>query len=121
MEQLAIVEKIYESGSDVRDLSTPMYMFSAAIYDTWASGSDLEKNLIERFVEDWSATFVVHVKKAYLRATEYNYATKTHPPHIDYDDFCRDWVQAQKKYYSDHKGMIAALDRVLVKEGVAVV
>lgn len=118
MEQLAIVEKICESGSDVRSIGYPMYMFSAAIYDTWIVGSELEKNLIERFVEDWSATFVVHVKKAYLRATEYNYATKTHPPHIEYDDFCRDWVNTQKKYYSDHKGMIAALNRVLVKEDI---
>jgi hypothetical protein len=115
MEQLAIIEKIYESGSDVRDTSTPMYIFSAAIYDIWISGSELEKNLIERFVEDWSATFVAHVKKAYLRATEFNYAT---PPHIEYADFCKDWIQKQKKCYSDHKGMIAALNRVLEKEGV---
>jgi hypothetical protein len=118
MEQLAIVEKIYESGSDVRDTSTPMYIFSAAIYDTWISGSELEKNLIERFVEDWSATFVAHVKKAYLRATEFNYATNMLPPHIEYADFCKDWIQNTKKYYSTHKGMIAALDRVIVKEGV---
>ena len=118
MEQLAIVEKICESGSDVRNPSSPMYMFSAAIYDTWIVGSELEKNLIERFVEDWSIQFIQHMKKVYLRATEFNYAN---PPHIEYNDFCKNWIQGTKKYYSTHKGMIAALDRVLVKEGVAVV
>lgn len=56
MEQFTVLEKIFDKFSDTLEPGTAIYIFAAAIYDTWCNnGNKLEENLAQRLVSTWEA------------------------------------------------------------------
>ena len=54
MTHLEILDKLCESIGTTLERGSAPYIYSAAIYDTWSVGTDLEKNLIDRLVKFWA-------------------------------------------------------------------
>ena len=105
MEHLEILDKLCECISDTFEKDLPLYMYSAAIYDVWSKGSELEKNLIDRLVKLWAGELENKMREGYK-------ATRHRPERPERADYYKSFIESRKTYYSDHKGLIAALDLV---------
>lgn len=105
MDHLGIVEKLCERISDTMENGNALYIYSAAIYDIWSVGSELEKNLIARIVKLWTELFEYNMIEGY-KNTRYN---ESRPQR---DDYYKRLIASGKIRYSDHKGLCAALDAV---------
>lgn len=105
MDHLAILEKLTENNSDILVRGSALYIYSAAIYDTWSTGSELEKNLINRLLPTWTEDFLHRFDESY-RHTKYN------AERPERDVYFEKWVADHKKHYSDHRGFVAALEQL---------
>jgi len=110
MEQLQVIEKLFESFTDTLDVDHPKYMYSGAIYDVWSVGTELERNLATRLKVEW-ATHLDNILKESYRNTRYNYiALKPRP---DFEDFKDSWKQSIRTKYCLHIGIQRALDSII--------
>ena len=113
MDHFEIVEKLHEQTWDIiHDTRSSSYMISAAIYDTWSVGTELEKNLASRLVQSWSDVLECDMNEAF-KDTRY-WADRPRPARSTY---CADWVEKSRKVYTDHKGLLAALALIKLPEG----
>jgi hypothetical protein len=110
MEHLAILEKICDNIFDSMESGTPIYIFSAAIYDTWYHGTELEQNLAKRLVGIWMNELNGRVDDAY-RETKYQENRR------EYDDYCKNWLENSYKNYNDNRGICEALRNILRNRG----
>lgn len=103
MEQLAVLDRIFDNIIDTMEPDTAIYMFAAAIYDTWSStGNDIEKNLAARLVHMWQCELENDMMDAY-RLTKYD------KERLEKDDHYKRWIEGRYKTYSNHKGLQRAL------------
>ncbi len=49
MEQLQVIEKLFESFTDTLDVDHPKYMYSGAIYDVWRMFFEYSMNNFIRY------------------------------------------------------------------------
>lgn len=104
MEQLAILEKIFENLSDTIEPGTATYIFAAAIYDTWCnSGNKLEENLAQRLVSTWEVELEEKMVEAYKK-------TKYDENRPEPDEYYKRWiVSCYSNEYSNNLGIRRAL------------
>lgn len=102
MEQLAILEKIFNNLFDSLECGTATYIFAAAIYDTWWSGCELEKNLAKRLVSLWEGELEVQMMEAYKK-------TKYDEKRLEQDEYYKKWIESAYRTYSDNQGIRYAL------------
>ena len=110
MDQLQVIEKLFETFSNTLDREHHMYLYSAAIFDVWSVGTDLEKNLSHRLVVEWSTHLWGMLNDAY-RKTKYNYITgKTRP---EFEEFKDNWKKGMRDLHTLHHGIQRALDLIM--------
>ncbi len=109
MAHLEIVERICKSNDwiyyDNEDMA--MYIYSAAIYDTWSVGTELEKNLAERLAQFWSDTLAQYMSTSYS-------ATKFDSERSERAEFCAKWLESMKRTHDTHAGLLRALSLVKI-------
>lgn len=104
MEALKIIDEIIERFTDTMDIETSMYTYSAAIYDVWSTtGSELEKNLATRLVNNWVGRLDDEMRFRYRE-------TRHDPARPEFDAYGKSWINGHKRKYEDHKGLLAALE-----------
>jgi hypothetical protein len=104
MEHLAILEKICDNLFDSLEPTTPIYIFAAAIYDTWwaPESTELEKNLAKRVVDLWEAELNQRMIEAYR-------STKNDKNRLEADNYYKKWLESYFKLYRDNKGARSAI------------
>lgn len=109
MEHLAILQKINDNIYDTLEPRTSIYIFAAAIYDTWNNGVELEKNLANRLVEVW---------QEYLNETiDMKYAeTKYLNNRPTYELFCKQTIEQLFIDYKDNNGIKKALKAIWIEK-----
>jgi hypothetical protein len=107
MEQLAILEKIYDNIFDSLEPGTTTYIFAAAIYDTWAadSSTQLENNLAKRIISLWKADLEERMVEAYRK-------TKYDSKRPETDDYYKKWLEGRNNLYRDNEGARRAVWRL---------
>ncbi len=112
MEYLAILEKICDNLYASLEPGTAIYIFAAAIYDTWSApeSTQLEKNLAKRLVNLWEAELNTQMLEAY-RSTKY-YPNRSEP-----DVYYKNWLKSKDKSYSYNQGASRAVWQILGREG----
>jgi hypothetical protein len=107
MEQLAILETIYNNLSASLEPGTPIYIFAAAIYDTWwIKGSELEQNIAKRLINLWEKELIQILDSTY-----------TETPYQGYHDSCKKWIEDNYIKYKDSIGIRRALQNIWEKKG----
>lgn len=110
MEQLRILEKICDNLFDSLESGTAMYIFAAAIYDTWwDKGTELEKNLAKRLVSLWEPELEAGMCAAYKK-------TKYDEKQLEQDEYYKKWIESAYITYSDNQGIRCALARIWEKK-----
>jgi hypothetical protein len=104
MEQLAILEKICDNICDSLDPGTAIYIFAAAIYDTWTSDSstELEKNLAKRLIALWKGELEYKMIEVYKK-------TKNDSNRPEPDEFYKKWLEGRNNLYRDNEGARRAI------------
>jgi hypothetical protein len=99
MEHLAILEKICNNISDSLEPGTAMYVFAAAIHDTWWSekSTELEQNLAKRLVSLWKAELNEKLIQSYRN-------TQNDINRPEADDYYKKWLEKYYKKYNDNIG-----------------
>jgi hypothetical protein len=105
MEYLPILEKICDNAANSITAGTHIYIFAAAIYDTWSMGNELEKNMANRLMLFWKTRLENKLKWEYG-------CTHSHPNRLNYDVYCKKWVNEQLNIYKDHNGIKTALELI---------
>jgi hypothetical protein len=111
MEHLAILEKICDNFNDTLDIGKPIYIFAAAIYDTWSNGNELEKNLVKRLQDKWRLCLVKKLDNDVKGPDEVdndNYDEEF----SEYDRKQKQWIEDNYRKYKDNKGIRWALDEI---------
>ena len=109
MAHLDIVERICKSNDWLYydNEETAMYIYTAAIYDTWSVGTDLEKNLADRLVRLWSDELAQYMSTSYS-------ATKFDDARPERAEFCAKWLESMKRTHDTHAGLLHALSLVKI-------
>lgn len=110
MEQLQVIEKLFDTFADTMDVDHPKYMYSGAIYDVWSVGTELERNLATRLQVEWANQLEHTLNDAY-RKTRYNYIAGR--PRPEYEDFKDSWKKSMRTKYCLHIGIQRALDLIM--------
>ncbi len=110
MEQLQIIEKLFDGFTYTLDVDHPKYMYSGAIYDVWNVGTELERNLACRLQVEWANHLENMLNDAY-RNTRYHYITGKSRP--EFQDFKDSWKQSMRTKYCLHIGIQRALDLIM--------
>ena len=106
MEQLRILEKICDNIFDSLESGTAMYIFAAAIYDTWWNkGTDLEKNLAKRLVNLWEGELEERMIEAYKK-------TKNDEGRLEQEKYYINWINSSYMTHSNNYGIRRALECV---------
>lgn len=108
MSHLDILNQIFEVVSENLENGTPRYIYSAAIYAKWSKGDDVEKDLASRIAIVFADQLEWHMGLDYSN-------TKHRPDRLERKYYCEKWVEGRRDQYSDHPGLLAALD-LLVQE-----
>ena len=108
MEQLQVIEKLFDRFTDTLDVNHPKYMYSGAIYDVWSVGTELERNLATRLQVEWASHLENLLKDAYPY-TRFNVIK----PRPSYEDFKDSWKQSMRTKYCLHIGIQRALDLIM--------
>ena len=116
MEQLAILDKIFENFNDTSESGTATYIFAAAIYDTWCnSDNKLEKNLAQRLISAWEIELEEKMIEAYKK-------TKYDENRPEPDGYYKKWIDScYSNEYHNHLGLRRALINLWeVKKGYGI-
>jgi hypothetical protein len=106
MEQLAILEKICDNIFDSLEPRTAIYIFAAAIYDTWCtSNNKLENNLAKRLVNLWETELTNQMYDTYKKPIYQEY-------HLDFNDYYKKWLESSYILYNNNKGIQCALAHI---------
>jgi hypothetical protein len=109
MEQLSILEKICDNITNSLEPGTAIYIFTAAIYDSWwCNGNKLDENLAKRLISLWEVELTGKMYNAY-RSTKYQ---ENRPQH---DDYYKRWIENSYKKYNDNNGIRCALRNIWAK------
>ena len=108
MEQLQIIEKLFDNFTDTLNVDHPKYMYSGAIYDVWSVGTDLERNLACRLQVEWAFHLENLLKGAYPY-TRFNVIK----PRPSYEEFKDSWKESMRTKYCTHIGIQRALDLIM--------
>lgn len=104
MDQLAILEKICDRVYDSLEPGTAIYMFAAAIYDTWFwKGTDLEKNLAKRLTGIWEGELEERMIEAYKKI-------KNDEGRLEQEDYYRNWINSSYMTHNTNNGIRRALE-----------
>jgi hypothetical protein len=103
MNHLEVLEKIIDNLADSLEYGTATYIYSAAIYDSWSNGSDLEKNMAGRLVTMWIDELDNIMTNTY-------HSESLKDATLDRSDFCCHWVDGMRITHSTHKGLLKALE-----------
>jgi hypothetical protein len=107
MEHLTILEKIITNISDTLEHRSSIYIFAAAIYDTWFVGTEFEQNLAKRLVSVWENELNRQVEEGYRR-------TKYLENRPEFEDYYKKWLERSYKAYDDNKGIQTAVRNILI-------
>lgn len=102
MEHFTILEKICNNLPNSLEPGTTIYIFSAAIYDTWSNGTELEQNIAKKLITLWQSHLTITLTENYKK-------TKHHKNRPEYDNYCKKWIESKYKEYNDNKGIGCAL------------
>ncbi len=113
-DHFSVLQKICENITDSIKPGTAAYIYAAAVYDSWVVGSDLEKNIVNRLVEQWHNALVREMNDTYSQhvATCAHFGSRYALKRMSHDEFCKEWVEERKKSYVSNMGLLCALRNI---------
>ena len=109
---LQILEKICESNAwitceydDDDGRYKAMYIYTSGIYNTWSTGSELEKQFADNLVTEWQDELEYRMRMAYGD-------TKHSPGRLEADEFYQSWCYGMKKKFHNHLGLQKAVSNM---------
>ena len=111
MEEYTAFNIIMGSFYKTIDKETSEYHFSAALYDTWIKGNELQQRLAKRLVFKWMSEIRDSIDKEY-RDHKYDLSW---PFTNNYPIYFKKELDKYKIIYMDHNGILSAVEELILK------
>ncbi len=94
MEHLPILERICNNISDSLEPGKAMYIFAAAICDSWSDdkSTTLERNLVSKLIQTWKTELEQKMVEAYKKQENFQ----------NEDEYYKKWLESHYKLYHDN-------------------
>lgn len=116
VEHLEILNKIFLDTEATLWPTRPMYTFTAAVYDTWHAGTELEKNLAARLTDKWKVILNGEMECSWSAARKRDQTPSScnslKPFATTRDTYCQKWIDDKYTMYKDHEGLRCALRNI---------